>query len=208
MKWFTETIITLNPLSLFILLLASMCLGWVIYGLRGYTYWWRRFHQYKTVPTRRQMKQNGKYIQLPRKDHLTPPVAPLPVKRAPQIIHKTAPAPVTIPVAPKPALMQTDIATEPTPAPIPEPVYSTKDDLQVVEGIGPKIEGIMNDNGIHTWRELAQTPVSNLKSILERAGKRFQMHDPKTWPEQSDMANKGQWDELREYQDFLHGGRA
>ena len=196
MKWLTETIITLTPLTLAILLLAAMCVGWVIYGLRGYKYWWRRFHQYKTVPTRRKMKRNYGYVEyIPAVTNN--PIQPRPVKRAPQVIHKTAPAPVGIPTT----APQTPVTTEP------QPVFSTKDDLRVIEGIGPKIEDILNQNGVYTWRELALTPVNNIKSMLERAGSKFKMHDPKTWPEQANMANTGAWDELKKYQDFLHGGR-
>lgn len=194
MKWLTETIITLTPLSLAVLLFAAMCLGWVIYGLRGYKYWWKRFHHYKTVPTRRAMKRNYGYVEyVPEVTNTPIAFAPAPVKRAPQIIHKTAPAPIHIP-------MNTPVAAA-------QPIVSTKDDLRVIEGIGPKIEEILNSNGVYTWRELALTPVSNLKAMLERAGTKFQMHDPKTWPEQAKMADTGEWDELKKYQDFLHGGR-
>ncbi len=191
MKWFTETIITLTPLSLAILLVAAMCLGWVIYGLRGYKYWWRRFHRYKTVPSRKQLKRNYGYVEyVPEVINHVVPVAPQPVKRAPQIITKQ---PVTY-------------NTEQVPMEKPS-TYSTKDDLQVIEGIGPKIEDILNMNGIYTWQELSQTPVDNIKVMLERSGKQFQMHEPKTWPEQAHMAYTGQWDELKAYQDFLHKGK-
>lgn len=82
------------------------------------------------------------------------------------------------------------------------PVYSTKDDLQVIEGIGPKIEVLLNGQGIYTWRELAKTPLENLKRILERAGSQFQSHDPRTWADQAKMADQGQWDELKAFQNI------
>lgn len=86
-------------------------------------------------------------------------------------------------------------------------VKSTKDDLKKVEGIGPKIEELLNTAGIHTWHTLSKTSVQKLKSILNNAGKRFQMHDPSTWGEQSHLAETGQWNALQEYQDFLNGGK-
>lgn len=188
MEWLTETIITLTPLSLAVLLFAAMCLGWVIYGLRGYKYWFKRFHHYK-VPRRRKMKRNYGYVEyVPEVVNV---VTPRPTKRKPQIIKKKQ----------IPAVVPQNI-----PVKEPEPIFSTKDDLQVVEGIGPKIEEILNSNGIYTWRELAGTPISNLEHILERAGKRFAMHEPKTWPKQAQMADQAQWDELRKWQDELHGG--
>lgn len=194
MQWLTETIITLTPLSLGIILFAAMCLGWVIYGLRGYKYWWKRFHHYKTVPSRRQMKRNYGYVEyVPEIVNQAVPISPLPQKRPPQIINKQpvfAPKEQDAPIAP--------MITE---------ALSQKDDLQVIEGIGPKIEKILNTNGIYTWRDIHTRSVQELKLILVNAGSKFTMHDPKTWPEQASMADTGKWDELKEYQDMLHGGR-
>jgi predicted flap endonuclease-1-like 5' DNA nuclease len=85
---------------------------------------------------------------------------------------------------------------------------SKKDDLKVVEGIGPKIEGLFNDAGIHTFEELANTPATRLKQILEAAGSRYQMHDPTTWPAQSKLAGEGKWEELKKWQDELNKGTA
>jgi large subunit ribosomal protein L27 len=81
------------------------------------------------------------------------------------------------------------------------------DDLKIVEGIGPKIETLLKEGGITTWAELAAAPVERLKEILDAAGPRYQIHDPSTWPAQSKFAAEGQWDELKEYQDMLTGGR-
>ncbi len=81
------------------------------------------------------------------------------------------------------------------------------DDLKKVEGIGPKIEGLLNDAGIHTWAQLADAQVEKLQKVLDEAGKRFQIHDPSTWPEQARMAAEGQWEELKKYQDILMGGK-
>ncbi len=81
------------------------------------------------------------------------------------------------------------------------------DDLKVVEGIGPKIEQLLNDAEIFTFADLAEADYTTLKKILDNAGPRFKMHEPKTWPEQATMAENGQWDKLKEYQDFLIGGK-
>jgi len=79
--------------------------------------------------------------------------------------------------------------------------------LTKIEGIGPKINGLLNDAGIHTFRQLSETKVEVIKGILERAGKRYQMHNPATWPAQSAMAADGRWDDLKKWQDELDGGR-
>lgn len=81
------------------------------------------------------------------------------------------------------------------------------DDLKVVEGIGPKIEGLLKAAGITTWAELAAAETSRLKEILTAAGPRYQMHSPDTWPQQAGLAATGQWDELDKLQDELDGGR-
>lgn len=81
------------------------------------------------------------------------------------------------------------------------------DDLKIVEGIGPKIETLLKEGGIGTWDELANAPVERIKEILDAAGPRYQIHDPSSWPAQAKFAAAGQWDELKEYQEMLIGGR-
>jgi nucleotidyltransferase/DNA polymerase involved in DNA repair len=81
------------------------------------------------------------------------------------------------------------------------------DDLKKIEGIGPKIATLLNDNGIRTWAKLADTPVEALQAILRKAGDRFKMNDPSSWPDQARLAAEGRWQELDELQDILLGGR-
>lgn len=80
-------------------------------------------------------------------------------------------------------------------------------DLKIIEGIGPKIEQLLHEAGIDTWEALANTPVERLREILEAAGPRYQVHDPGTWPAQARFAANGDWEELKDYQDMLIGGR-
>jgi predicted flap endonuclease-1-like 5' DNA nuclease len=80
------------------------------------------------------------------------------------------------------------------------------DDLKIIEGIGPKIEGILHEAGIKTFAQLAAAPVSQLEKIVrEDAGIRIAF--PDTWPEQAKLAAEGAWDTLEELQDALKGGR-
>ncbi len=81
------------------------------------------------------------------------------------------------------------------------------DDLKIVEGIGPKIEELLNAANIYTYEQLATSEVATLRSILDNAGARFRMHDPQTWPIQADIAEKGDWVKLKEYQEYLNAGR-
>ncbi|MEL6251054.1 MAG: helix-hairpin-helix domain-containing protein [Bacteroidota bacterium] len=82
-----------------------------------------------------------------------------------------------------------------------------KDDLRKIEGIGPKIAGLLKEEGVVTFKDLSATSVEKLKEVLVKAGPRFKMHSPLTWPQQAQMAADGKWDELKKLQDELVGGR-
>ena len=73
-----------------------------------------------------------------------------------------------------------------------------ENDLKIIEGIGPKIEELFNDNGILTWEVLSETSVNRCEEILD--GERFVVHNPKTWPHQSKLAFEGKWKELKDWQ--------
>lgn len=82
-----------------------------------------------------------------------------------------------------------------------------QDDLKAIEGIGPATDKLLRENGINTWRDLADSTAESIKTILTEAGPRFALGDPTTWPKQAELAADGKFDELREYQDFLDGGK-
>lgn len=81
------------------------------------------------------------------------------------------------------------------------------DDLKKIEGVGPKIASLLNAAGIVTFADLGKAKLSTLKEVLDNAGKRFQMHDPKTWSKQAKLAAKGDWATLKTLQDKLNGGK-
>jgi predicted flap endonuclease-1-like 5' DNA nuclease len=83
----------------------------------------------------------------------------------------------------------------------------TKDDLKQIEGIGEKIEALLNSSGIETFEKLAKTDTETLISLLNDAGPRFKLHSPESWPTQAEMARDGKWDELKDLKDFLVRGR-
>ena len=82
------------------------------------------------------------------------------------------------------------------------------DDLEIVEGIGPKIAKLLQDAGITTWDQLSMTSPYRLREILDAGGPQYNIHDPETWPQQADLAAKEHWDELKKLQDELIGGKA
>ncbi|WP_353718984.1 hypothetical protein [Dyadobacter sp. 676] len=83
----------------------------------------------------------------------------------------------------------------------------TRDNLKVIEGIGPKIEELLNKAGILTFGQLAQSDPVRIEDILRKNGSRYQIHDPASWAQQSALARDGKWEELKELQDKLDGGR-
>ena len=81
------------------------------------------------------------------------------------------------------------------------------DDLKRIEGVGPKIEELLNEAGIYKYDQLATATLDRVRAILDKAGSRFRVHDPSSWATQADMAQKGEWTRLKEYQDYLIGGK-
>jgi len=74
------------------------------------------------------------------------------------------------------------------------------DNLKIIEGIGPKVETLLKDNGITTWAALANTPTDRLQEVLNSAGTNFRMQKPDTWAHQAKLAEEGKWEELIHYQ--------
>ncbi len=71
----------------------------------------------------------------------------------------------------------------------PEPLPSARDDLTRLYGIGPKISKLLQQRGITTFTQLAETDVDRLRQILYEANLR--MADARTWPEQARSAAAG-----------------
>jgi hypothetical protein len=80
------------------------------------------------------------------------------------------------------------------------------DNLEVIEGIGPKIAAVLAAKGIATYAALAAASADDLKSILSAAGNRFALADASTWPQQAALLRDGKMDEFRKLTDELVGG--
>ena len=94
---------------------------------------------------------------------------------------------------------------EPVAAPSAPAAPAAPDVLKKLEGIGPKVEGVLNAAGISTFAQVAEADVEKLREILAAA--KLQMMDPAGWIEQAELAAKGDWDALEKLQDELKGGR-
>ena len=142
-------------------------------------------------------------------------VAEKPAVAATPVVAK-APAVVEEPVVAEPAVVvETPIAAAPvavaaTPevAETPEVVETPAkaDDLELIEGIGPKIASVLTAAGIVTFADLAATETSRLAEILEQEPN-LRMADPGTWAEQAALAAAGDWDAFKALTDELKGGK-
>lgn len=79
------------------------------------------------------------------------------------------------------------------------------DDLEVIEGIGPKIASILREAGIDTFVMLAQADVAELRKLM--LAHNLRIADPTTWPQQAQLAAEGKWEEFKQLTDGLRGGR-
>lgn len=100
----------------------------------------------------------------------------------------------------------TKIVPVPAPTSAVEETSKNADNLEVIEGIGPKIAEVLKKDGITTFKQLASTAASRLEEILV-AGNIRSPADPTTWPKQAELAAEGKMAELRALQATLDGGR-
>lgn len=106
---------------------------------------------------------------------------------------------------------EVEATSEGRPEPAHPPVTRVKeaapspDDLKRIEGIGPKIESVLNAAGILTFAQLAATDVEELERVVKEGGVRLAF--PESWSEQAALAAAGEWEELEVLQEDLTAGR-
>lgn len=79
------------------------------------------------------------------------------------------------------------------------------DDLQIIEGIGPKVKQVLNNHGIFTFADLAAAEMEQVRQFLEAAG--YSYMDPSSWADQAKLAADGKWEAFEELTASLKGGR-
>ncbi len=80
------------------------------------------------------------------------------------------------------------------------------DDLELIEGIGPKIAELLKAAGINTFDALAKAPVEKVQEVLEAGGSKFNLAKPATWAEQAALAASGDWAAFDKLTEELVGG--
>ncbi len=81
-----------------------------------------------------------------------------------------------------------------------------KDDIELIEGIGPKIAKVLADNGITTFAALAAAKADDMAAMLKASGGRFSAASAGTWAEQAALLRDGKMDEFKKLTDELVGG--
>ena len=85
-------------------------------------------------------------------------------------------------------------------------VVNGPDNLEIIEGIGPKIAHLLRSNGVGTFALLAAASQTSLRDILKAGGPAYDVANPGTWPEQASLAAQNRWQDLRKLQESLDAG--
>jgi large subunit ribosomal protein L21 len=81
-----------------------------------------------------------------------------------------------------------------------------KDDIEIIEGIGPKIAAVLATNGITTFAALASAKADDITAMLKASGGRFSLANPASWAEQAALLRDGKMEEFQKLCDALVGG--
>ena len=81
-----------------------------------------------------------------------------------------------------------------------------KDNIEIIEGIGPKIAKVLADNGITTFVALAAAKADDMTTMLKASGGRFSLANTASWAEQAALLRDGKMDEFKKLCDELVGG--
>lgn len=116
---------------------------------------------------------------------------------------KAAAQPVQAPVRAAPVPLETPASAAPLP---PEKApEKLPDDLLIIEGIGPKVNRVLQAQGITTFAGLAAADPAVIKKWLSENGMGYM--DPGTWPQQAGLLAAGKMEEFQKLVDSLKGGR-
>jgi large subunit ribosomal protein L21 len=86
------------------------------------------------------------------------------------------------------------------------PQKGGRDDIELIEGIGPKIAKVLADNGITSFAKLADTQPEAITAMLKASGGRFSLASTDTWPRQAALLRDGKMAEFKQLTDELVGG--
>ncbi len=174
-------------LLIIVVLLFAALLWWL---------WWSRRGEEKGLPA----------IESKRVDPVHVPEVKAPEVKLPEVeLHEVEVPEVKVPEVELPEVELPDVQVPEVVARAAEVVLPKPDDLEIIEGIGPKIAGLLKAAGITTFAQLAEADLGRVQEILRAANLR--LADPTTWAEQARLAAEGDWSALETLQNQLKGGR-
>jgi large subunit ribosomal protein L27 len=147
---------------------------------------------------------------LPIEDQIAAPVAPAkvaPAKKVKTTEAKAVPAKKAVAKEAAVAVEAPKKEAVKEVAEVEAPKKSAKDDLTLIEGIGPKIAEILNEWEITTYADLAAMKADKIEALLQEAGPQFNMAVADSWPKQAKLAAAGKFEELEKLKDELIGGK-
>ena len=160
----------------------------------------------KTWPKQAKLAAEGRWARLKKfQDKLnlnnpTPKKNSVVIQKPGKTVKVSLPKKIKPKVLPKPKPIRINLAKSKT-------VFGKElklNDLKVIEGVGPKIEKLLNKANILTWSKLAKTKLRPLRNLLKNAGNNFVLADPISWSAQARLASRGQWKRLKTLQDKLN----
>ena len=80
-----------------------------------------------------------------------------------------------------------------------------KNDLSVINGIGPKLHEALNNLGIYSFNHLIAADINELMETLKENGVRFNKNNANTWAQQATLAAQGDWSGLDALKEELKG---
>lgn len=80
------------------------------------------------------------------------------------------------------------------------------DDLTEIEGIGEKVEEILNNAGITTYARLAECEAEDIRKVLRLSIPSMAYLNPDSWPKQAEWASNDEWAKLKKWQDKVKWG--
>ena len=89
---------------------------------------------------------------------------------------------------------------------IPVAQKAGKDDIEIIEGIGPKIAAVLSAGGISTFAQLAAAKADDMAAMLKASSGRFSLANPASWAEQAALLRDGKMAEFKKLTDELVGG--
>lgn len=126
-------------------------------------------------------------------------------------VRSSAPPAPSMPKAAAPPT-HTVVTTQavPSAAPAPTPVVratTKRDDLLIIEGIGPKSKEALYKGGITSFEQIANLTPDDLYRIVKIEGGVNLVSDTKTWPKQARLLADGKVKEFEEYVKYLVNSR-